>query len=61
MQKIAYNKFEHKLNKFLKEYLADDSYDHLKERLDLPEKQADIENNCKSIKILQKTASELIG
>jgi tetratricopeptide (TPR) repeat protein len=39
MQKIAYNKFEHKLNKFLKEYLADDSYDHLKERLDFPEKQ----------------------
>ncbi|MCW9098183.1 MAG: tetratricopeptide repeat protein [Ignavibacteriaceae bacterium] len=42
MQKIAYNKFEHKLNKYLKEYLSDDSYDHLKERLDLPEKQADL-------------------
>jgi tetratricopeptide (TPR) repeat protein len=42
MQKIAYSKFEHELNKFLKEYLADDSYDHLKERLDLGKGEADL-------------------
>jgi adenylate cyclase len=38
---ITYNKFEHELNRFLKAYLEDDSFDHLKERLDLPEKKAD--------------------
>jgi len=41
MQKITYNKFEQELNRFLKAYLEDDSFDHLKERLDLPEKRAD--------------------
>jgi len=40
MQKITYSKFEQELNKYLKEYLTDDSYDHLKERLDLPEKES---------------------
>ncbi|MDH3268552.1 MAG: tetratricopeptide repeat protein [Ignavibacteria bacterium] len=42
MQKITYSKFEQELNKFLKKYLADDSYDHLKERLDLPKKNTDL-------------------
>jgi len=38
---ITYSKFEHELNRFLKAYLEDDSFDHLKERLDLPEKKPD--------------------
>ncbi len=38
---ITYSKFEHELNRFLKAYLEDDSFDHLKERLDLPEKKSD--------------------
>lgn len=41
MHKITYNKFENELNIFLKEYLANDSYDLLRERLDIPEKEAD--------------------
>lgn len=39
---VTYSKFEHELNRFLKVYLEDDSFDHLKERLDPPEKQADL-------------------
>lgn len=38
---ITYSKFEHELNRFLKAYLEGDSFDHLKERLDLPEKKPD--------------------
>ena len=38
---LTYSKFEHELNRFLKGYLKDDSYDHLKERLDPPEKEID--------------------
>ncbi len=38
---FAYSKLEHELNGFLKRYLEDDSYDHLKERLDLPETKTD--------------------
>ena len=40
MQKITYSRFEQELNTFLKEYLADDSYDLLRERLDLHEKES---------------------
>ena len=39
---ITYSKFEHELNGFLKSYLEDDSFDHLKERLDLSENKADL-------------------
>ena len=41
MPKKTYSRFEQELNKFLKEYLKDDSYDHFKERLDLQENEAD--------------------
>ena len=36
---LTYSKFEHELNRFLKGYLKDDSYDHLQERLDSTEKE----------------------
>jgi adenylate cyclase len=39
--RITYNKFEHELNSFLKAYLEDKSFDYLKDRLDLPELEAD--------------------
>ncbi len=39
---ITYSKFEHELNGFLKSYLEDDSFDCLKERLDLSENKADL-------------------
>ena len=39
--RISYNKFEHELNSFLKAYLEDKSFDYLKDRLDLPELDAD--------------------
>jgi tetratricopeptide (TPR) repeat protein len=38
---IKYNKFEHEINRSLKEYLADDSYDQLMERLGVIEKKDD--------------------
>ena len=38
---LTYSKLEHELNRFLKGYLKDDSYDHLRERLDPPEKEVD--------------------
>jgi adenylate cyclase len=38
---ITYSKFENDLNRFLKAYLEDDSFDRLKERLDIPEKEVD--------------------
>ena len=38
---LTYSKFEHELNRFLKGYLKDDSYDRLKERLDPPENDVD--------------------
>ena len=38
---LTYSKFEHELNRFLKGYLKDDSYDHLQERLDSTEKEVD--------------------
>jgi tetratricopeptide (TPR) repeat protein len=38
---LTYSKFEHELNRFLKIYLKDVSYDHLKERLDSTEKEVD--------------------
>ena len=38
---LTYSKFEHELNRFLKGYLKDDSYDRLKERLDPPENEVD--------------------
>lgn len=38
---LTYSKFEHELNRFLKGYLKDDSYDHLQERLDSTEKEID--------------------
>ena len=38
---LTYSKFEHELNRFLKGYLKDESYDHLKERLDATEKEFD--------------------
>jgi len=37
--RITYNHFEHELNKFLKAYLKDEEFDHLKERLDLTENE----------------------
>lgn len=39
--RISYNKFEHELNSFLKAYLEDESFDHLKDRLNLPESDID--------------------
>jgi tetratricopeptide (TPR) repeat protein len=39
--RISYNKFEHELNSFLKAYLEDESFDHLKDRLNLPESEID--------------------
>jgi tetratricopeptide (TPR) repeat protein len=41
LMKLTYSKLEHELNKFLKGYLKDESYDHLKERLDSTEKKTD--------------------
>ncbi|NNL22093.1 MAG: hypothetical protein HKO83_12310, partial [Ignavibacteriaceae bacterium] len=38
---LIYNKLENELNKFLKVYLADDSYDRLIERLDFAEEKCD--------------------
>lgn len=40
--KIKYSKFEHQVNDSLKEYLADDSYDQLMERLGVTETSTDI-------------------
>jgi len=40
MHKITYNKFEQELNAFLKEYLADDSFDQLLQRIDLSGKES---------------------
>ncbi len=39
--RITYNKFEKELNTFLKRYLEDDSFDHLNDKLDLPEEKSD--------------------
>ncbi|MFI5236884.1 MAG: tetratricopeptide repeat protein [Ignavibacteriales bacterium] len=39
---ITYSKFEHDLNRFLKAYLEDDSFDNLKERLDISETEVDL-------------------
>ena len=39
--RITYNKFEMELNSFLKEYLEDESFDHLQERLNLPDLESD--------------------
>ena len=38
---ITYSKFEHELNRFLKKYLDDNSFDDLEERLNLPETKTD--------------------
>ena len=43
--RITYNKFERELNGFLKAYLEDESFDHLKERLNLPELDSDSTSN----------------
>ena len=37
--RITYNKFELELNSFLKTYLEDKSFDHLQERLNLPDQK----------------------
>jgi len=39
--RITYNKFEMELNSFLKGYLEDESFDHLQEKLNLPELESD--------------------
>jgi len=39
--RITYNKLERELNSFLKRYLEEESFDHLSDKLDLPEGKAD--------------------